>query len=232
MHNRKTSIPFRWMLAAALAVVGASPALAVGPVDVEVGVAYWQQDYTWQTDPGDFAIARSADDLGYWGKIWAFNWGLSAAQFKGNWNGGTTDYLSIDLMRKVIHPTRNNYLALGVGWQQIDYQVDIGTLVASTDSTGARLVADARVGLIGMLYAYGNAAYLFGMSGPDFDDNKYGTGDGIEYEFGLAVKPAPFLWLRVGYRLTRVSWNFAANGDSYTDTRESDGYLAALSLTF
>ncbi|MCZ7599702.1 MAG: hypothetical protein M5U09_20810 [Gammaproteobacteria bacterium] len=137
---------------------GAGP----GPLDAEAGVLWWSHD----VDTADLG-SSDADGTGAYAELWwAEGWGLAADYYKSDPDrrgfGDTTDF-SVDVKRRVLSPTENNFIALGVGWQDAE-------LVGGHTTEGVRLTADARVGL-GILHAYGRAVWMpdLGDAGPRDD---------------------------------------------------------------
>ena len=183
----------------------------LGPVDAELGVVYWAHDVV-STDSNN----TSADGDGAYAELWiADKWGINGEYF-------TTDpdiagianssSLSIDVMRRVLSPTENNFVALGAGWQDSE-------LSGGGSAEGMRLVAEARAGL-GILYVYGQAAWMpeLGDAGSRRDLSA------TEIEFGVSITPFPFLNLRAGYR----SFETDFRGGS----QNSDGYLIGGAVHF
>jgi hypothetical protein len=185
----------RLLALATLVLLGSSlPARALGPVDLEVTALFWN------SDTEVLGVSESSGEVGGRAEIWFKKLGASAALFRPRPEGALSDldfdYTNLDVKWKLISPTENNFIALGAGYQNVD--VTAGGL--SDDSTGPRLVAEGRVGLTAILYFYGRGAYM-----PDLSDLEEGTvtltnGSGFEYEFGLQVKPFPFLQLFGGFR--------------------------------
>ncbi|NIM61698.1 MAG: hypothetical protein GTO30_08605, partial [Acidobacteria bacterium] len=55
----------------------------------------------------------------------------------------TSDYTSVDVMWRPFSPTQNNYVAVGLGWQQMD----LNTIGLQGDTGGVRVNVDGRIGL-------------------------------------------------------------------------------------
>lgn len=199
-------------LLAALAAFSAAPAVqALGPLDAEAGVLWWSHD----VDTADLG-SSDADGTGAYAELWwAEGWGLAADYYKSDPDrrgfGDTTDF-SVDVKRRVLSPTENNFIALGVGWQDAE-------LVGGHTTEGVRLTADARVGL-GILHAYGRAVWMpdLGDAGPRDDIS------GHEYQVGVSFTPFPFLNLRAGYRIRELDYDGGSE--------EADGYLLAGAIHF
>ncbi|GJL81233.1 MAG: hypothetical protein DHS20C01_08670 [marine bacterium B5-7] len=174
---------------------------ALGPLDGEVGVTWWSHDI----DDGGNNI--DADGTGIYGELWwADGWGVAGQYFESDPGRGfgTASDFSIDLKRRLISPTDNTFLAIGLGWQNAEF-------LGGEDTDGVRLLAEGRVGL-GLFFVYGEAAFMPSMS------NAGGRRDidGSEYEAGVSLTPFPFLNLRLGYRV----FNLDYRGGS----EDSDGY--------
>ena len=184
---------------------------AAGPLDVEIGLTWWVHDVEVSG-----AGSSSADDTGAYAEIWwAEGWGLATDYFNSDPDEGrfedASDF-SVDIKRRVLSPTENNYLALGAGWQDID--------VASGASTsGPRLLIEGRGG-VGILFAYGQMAWM-----PDLGDTGvFRDVEGTETQVGLSLTPFPFLNLRLGYRVMDL--------DFRGGSRKADGYLLGGAVHF
>ncbi len=185
--------------------------LAAGPLDAEVGLTWWAHDIT---APG--VNSTTADGPGAYAEIWwAEGWGLGANYFESDPDArglADTSGFSVDLKRRFISPTENNFLALGAGWQNVD-------LVRGGSADGVRLLAEGRFG-VGILFGYGHAAWM-----PDLGDaGLHRDVEGTEYEVGVSLTPFPFLNLRLGYRVFDL--------DFRGGSQESDGYLLGGAVHF
>ena len=112
---------------------------ALGPVDGDVGVGFWNNQ----------AGSSSDLDIGstvLHGELWLFNkWGVRASQFDSDLEG--TDFnndtrTQIEVRRRFFSAGDNNYFALGLGLEDID-------LSSGESTNGIRLSAEARFGLLG-----------------------------------------------------------------------------------
>lgn len=208
-----------------LGLVMTGPAVALGPLDGEVGAVYWANDFDVNN------ISSDSGAPGFRGEIWMMKkYGVRAGMYSSEYDdfgGGSSDYASVDLLWKPISPTENNFLAFGLGWQQTDLS-DIGF---DGDTSGIRVAAEGRVGLGGLFHGYLQAAYIpeldttaaaDGISGP-FEDV-----ESMEYELGVSWKAAPFVSVRAGYRETSV--DFVQDGGG--GTAESSGFLLGLGFHF
>ena len=196
------------LLCAMLAPVSA---YSLGPVDAELGVVYWAHD----VDSSDLGNA-SADGDGAYAELWFANsWGLNGEYFTSDPDlPGMADSssLSIDVMRRILSPTENNFVALGAGWQDTE-------LTGGGSGEGLRLVAEGRAG-VGVLFVYGQAAWMPELGDAGIRKDLSAT----EIEFGVSFTPFPFLNLRAGYR----SFETDFRGGS----QSSDGYLIGGAIHF
>jgi len=100
-----------------------------------------------------------------------------------------TSQWSVDVTRRLLSGKQNTYLAMGLGWNDIE----VG---AGESSFGMRFIAEGRVGLYGPAYLFGQAALSPWMSNVGYLVDPFGK----ELELGLAVDPIPSMSLRAGYR--------------------------------
>jgi hypothetical protein len=229
-----------WIFVATVALVGAAATVeAAGPVDGEIGAIYWNSEFD---SSGVAALASDAGSTGLRAQLWLFNkYGVKAGVYRTDLNDfaavETSDYTSLDLMWRPLSPTQNNYLAVGLGWQQMD----LNTIGLQGDTDGVRVNVDGRVGLGKIVFAYGEASYL-----PSLSDamaltpalGQFENMSGYEYEFGVSVKPFPFVQIRAGYRMHSVDFDqtgldpLLGFGTAMKGTAESSGILAGLTFNF
>jgi hypothetical protein len=212
---------------------------AAGPVDAEIGAVYWNSEYS---GSGVASLSSDAGSPAFRASLWLFNkYGVKAGVYKTDLQdfGAVEDssYTSIDLLWRPLSPTSNNYLAVGLGWQEMD----LNAIGLEGDTSGARITVEGRVGLGTLFYAYGEGSYM-----PDLDEavaTTIGLGrfedlSGQELELGVSWKMAPFVNLRAGYRMHRVEFNqtgldpLLGFGNAQSGTAESDGYLLGLVFNF
>jgi hypothetical protein len=176
-------------------------------------------------------VEDSAGDLGLRAELWLFERiGFAGAFLRSNVEDITLDddtatYAHLDVRLRLFSPTENNFFALGVGWQQADFQLSPGF----GDTSGLRVVAEGRVSA-GIVYVYGEVAYM-----PDLDDvEAFPTGlvnvEGLEYEVGISFKPAPFFQIRVGYHSLELDMERELTG--IDQTLKADGFLLGVGITF
>ncbi|MEA1890939.1 MAG: hypothetical protein U9N50_14330 [Pseudomonadota bacterium] len=118
---------------------------------------------------------------------------------------------SFDITRRLLSARQNTYLAMGLGWNDIE-------MAAGESSAGMRFIAEGRVGLYGPAYLFGQATLSPWMTtvGPLVDPF------GKELELGLAVEPLPSMSLRAGYR---GYWLDTAKSSSDSSIRsQTDGF--------
>jgi hypothetical protein len=141
----------------------AMPAQALGPVDGEVSAVWWNNEYA--VDEGGLGASEDAAAPGFLAELWLFNrYGLRAGVYSSDLDDvglDSSDYMSVDLLWRAFSPTENSFFALGAGWTEMD----LSTIGLDGDTSGARLTAEGRVGIIALLYLYGQGAYM-----PALDD--------------------------------------------------------------
>jgi len=217
----------------ALTSLFAAPALAMGPVDGEVGAVWWANDH--DASYGESIFSSEAGAPGFRAELWFMErYGVRAERYSsdtGDIGGGTSDYTSLDFMWRAFSPTENNYFALGAGWQEID--LDMIGLAGET--SGVRLALEGRIALGGLFYIYGQGYYM-----PALDDAQSidpGLGplrdmDGHMLEAGLSWKIAPFLSMRGGYRQHNLNFKTTLLDVEIDGEAESSGFLLGLSFRF
>lgn len=219
--------------------LASTPALAAGPVDGEFGAVWWASDFA--VSEADTSASADSGAPGFRAELWMFKrWGLRAERYTSKldeFDAPDSDYTSIDFRWRAFSPGENNYFAVGVGWQQMD----LSTIGLDGDTSGARVGAEGRVALAGMVYLYGQGSYL-----PALDDapavdpalGQFENLDGYEVETGVSWKMAPFISLRAGYRAqsinyTRTGFEPIPEGPTELDGEtESNGFLAGLTFSF
>lgn len=232
---RKTTITLALLLFAFI-----SPALALGPVDVEVGAAYWLSDTSLDFTEESFDV--DSDDINLWGQVWVTKWGAKAAIYKTDLDhkkfesSFEINYTSLDLRYKVLELTDNNFIAVGVGYQKVEFD---SAYESSLDTTGWRVSTEAHIGLGRMINFYGDGAYYFGMDDiSQKGDNLAQDPSGWELEVGVSFKPAPFLNIRAGYRMSSLDMDILGGGprkgssSTYGYSIDSDGFIIGVSANF
>lgn len=167
------------------------PALSDEPaIDGNVNLAWWSNNFSATAIDPSFDAGTVGGEAEVW---WQHRWGLKGSLFKSdivesNSQDGP-DFLSIDIKRRVVSASKNNFLALGLGWESID-------LGGGGDTQGPRLVVQGSLGLTPVLSVYGHTAWLPALE----ESQRMSDPDGFELEAGIKVKPFPFLSFRAGYR--------------------------------
>src|SRR5262245_35404359 len=107
----------------AAAALSTRPASAIGPVDVEAGIGYWDAD-TEVTEGINASESASAPAL--FGNVWlkntvslGFDISRYEAQPEGALTGIDTDYTAVDAKWRFLNATRNNFVAVGAGVEQL-----------------------------------------------------------------------------------------------------------------
>jgi hypothetical protein len=179
------------------------PVLAAGPIDGEVSTVWWANDFDTKSETA--STSSDAGAPGLRAELWMLNrYGLRASRFGSDPDGSDgADYTSVDVMWRALSPTENNFVAVGLGWQQMDVEgLDEAT-------SGARVTVEGRVSLMGMLYAYGHGSFLPSLSDTDAADPQQGQFedlDAYEYELGVAWNAMPFMDVHAGYRVNNLSF--------------------------
>ena len=187
-------------------VLFCSKAHAIGPIDGEAGLNYWVTD----VDNID-STTLEAPPLSGFGELW-FNQkiGVRASLNRvkeENVNMASDEQISVDLKYRVASLTDNTFLALGLGWEQNRFGSE-GTL------SGSRIVAETRIGLLGVFTIYGEAAWAPNMG--DLGLRQEVSAIGVET--GLVLDPLPFFSLRTAWRYHITDFNGSITG---TSTREA-----------
>jgi len=118
---------------------------------------------------------------------------------------------TVDIKHKLFSATDNTYLAMGLGWNDIE-------MVQGDISSGMRFVAEGRVGIYGPAYLFGQAALSPWMTNSGSDVAPFGK----ELELGLAINPLSSMSFRAGYR----SYWLDSSGLSEEDAamNQADGF--------
>ncbi len=194
----------RIALASVICLSLAAPALAAGPIDGEVAAVWWANDFETKSEAGVGSTDGGA--AGLRAQLWFKNkYGLKAMQYGSDPSDSDgADYTSVDVMWRPLSPTENNFVAVGVGWQEME----IDGLQNTT--SGMRLSLEGRIAVVGMVYAYGNAAYLPSLEDSPAEDSAFGDFEDLEsyeYEFGVAWNASPFVNVHAGYRVSTLEFN-------------------------
>jgi len=122
-----------------------------------------------------------------------------------------TNQWSVDITRRLLSTKQNTYLAMGLGWNDVEVE-------AGESSFGMRFIAEGRVGIYGPAYLFGQASLSPWMTNVGQLVNPFGK----ELELGLAVDPLPFMSLRAGYR---GYWLNSADSSDPSLRSQTDGFF-------
>jgi hypothetical protein len=184
-------------------MLAAAPVMAAGPIDGEVSAVWWANDYQSETQAS--TASEDAGSAGLRAQLWMMErYGVRATQYASDPDSSNgADYTSVDLMWRALAPTENNFFAVGLGWQQME------VAGLTDDPSGLRVAVEGRIGLAGMVYAYGHGAYLPSLGDADASnplDPTFRDLNAYEYELGVAWNAMPFMNVHAGYRSTSLSY--------------------------
>ena len=158
-------------------------------VPVQASNSHWQDILT----PVSSASTLNDDILIRQGEQWwDSKWGARGVLYQKRHDDLGLDgssHLAIDIKRRLFSSQENSFLAIGLGWDDIE-------LTGDQNTTGMRFVAEGRYNLFGPAYLFGQAAITPWLSGIDSMADPFGS----EVEFGLVVNPFPSMSLRAGFR--------------------------------
>jgi hypothetical protein len=215
MKTRILAVGACLLVAAAVAV---TPASAIGPVDVEVGAMYWD------ADTEIVEVSESASSPALFGNVWmknALGFGVSrySASPEGSLDGADSDYTAVDAKWRFMNATRNNFVAVGGGVEQVGF-VDDSTIAP-------RLLVEGRVS-VKMVYFFGNLAYLPSLGDMTIEGIPVDGKDGMEMEAGVGFHPIPLLSINLSYKSNQM--DFEAAGQSVSV--DNSGPMLGLVFTF
>jgi hypothetical protein len=213
----------RLLALATVAVLGSRlPAYALGPLDVAVTA------YFWNADSEVLGQTEASGDVGGRAEVWFKRLGFTAELFRlrpeDSLSNFDFDYTSLDVQWRLLDLTENNFLALGAGYEK----VDIKGPGIDDNSSGPRIMAEGRVGLTSILWFYGRGAYMPDLSDLEAGAVTFTNGTAFEYEFGLQVKPFPFLQIYGGFRQHKDEFDVPLG----TTTIKHDGILVGAGVNF
>ncbi len=176
---------------------------ALGPVDGEIGIALWNNEYQVDLSQGDI----DAGSTMIYGETWLGDtWGLRGAWFDSDLDGvgiPNQSRTQLEVRRRLLSASDNNYFALGAGIEQLD-------LINGQDTSGFRISAEGRAGLPGSIFVYGKFAWT-----PDLGDaGNFKDISAREVDAGIHITPMPFLSIRLGYLDYEVDFDNATTGRS------------------
>lgn len=195
-------------------------ASAAGPIDAEANIHWWFNDLDVDAGSADIDAGSIGGDVQLW---WRDQWGIKGALYQADvdddFNVDDVNYLSVDIKRRLLSITENNYLAAGAGWQRVD-------LSSGENSDGLRLVLQGQVGLSNLIYLYGQSAWLPVFSDTDSREDI----DAFELEAGIGYTPFPFVRLRAGWRQFDLD---ASNAQTGTNASEkTSGFIVGAGLSW
>jgi len=207
----------RILLILALCWLPTTGALAAGPVDGNVSLNWWANDFDPDLGSGELDAGAVGGRAELW---WNQTWGLQGALFRSDLadsgSAGDVDYLSIDVKRRLFSPSENNFIAAGVGYEHLG--------LTGGDTEGLRLLVEGRVGLAGAVWAYGQSAWI-----PVFDDTATREDqDGFEFEAGIGFSPLPFVELSAGWRKFALDFTDTATGSGRKSSSSGPVFEAGL----
>ena len=189
-----------------------SKTFALGPVDGELNLNLWNNDFDADILDGELDAGSLTID----GDFWLFDkWGMRAAYYRADLEGSALDNrtrIQLEARRRFISVTDNSFIALGAGVEDIN-------LETGQDTTGLRLSLEGRVALTPAVYFYGRYAVV-----PDLQDA--GNLEDIsssEYEAGVRFTPFPFLHLKFGYLNYELDYDNTATAMS--ESTKSSGFI-------
>lgn len=182
--------------------------------DGSVSLAWWSNNVSTNVLDASYDVGSIGAEVEFWWRRWGLKGSYFEADVIDNDSTQGQDFLSVDLKRRIFSPTRNSFVALGLGWENIE----LGTVGDGADTQGARLLLEGRLALTPIFHLYGHAAWM-----PSLEDTQ-ATKDtkGREFELGLAVKPLPHISLRVGYRQFRLDFKSMDGAD---ESSKSSGVI-------
>jgi len=188
-------------------------------VDGSVNLAWWSNNFSASAIDPSFDAGTVGAEAEVW---WQQKWGLKGSLFKSDILESNSregpDFLSIDLKRRVISASRNNFLAMGLGWESIDFG-------GEADTKGPRLVLQGSLGLTPILSVYGQTAWLPALE----ESPRMADPNGFEFEAGIALKPFPFLSFRAGYKQFRLDFKSLEGAN---ETSKSKGVIIGAGVDF
>jgi hypothetical protein len=220
----------RFVCGLTLAALCCAPALAAGPVHGEFGTVWWSNDVDKEIGAGSSTSDGSAP--GFRAELWLIErYGVKASQYTSDTDlAGSNDaaYTSVDVLWRPFALTKNNYMAVGVGWQQADLG-DVG--VGNGETSGPRVSFEGGVGIIDAVFGYGNASWA-----PELQDSTDTSGGQLndlsayEVEMGVGWKLLPWITFKGGYRVSTVDFTQsvatpASATSGFTTTTGGGGFI-------
>ncbi len=180
-----------------------APAKALGTVDGEVGV------FTWVVDDYQDTSVNSPLTGGY-GELWlGERWGFRTALYRISEDSvsmAPDEQTLVDFKYRLVTATDNTFLAVGLGWEQNRFG-------AEGDASGARIMAEGRVGVLGFLRFYAEAGWAPSLG----DLGSRRDLSSISVETGLVLDPFPFVDLRLGWRYQITDYTGVITGSQASE---------------
>jgi hypothetical protein len=202
------------VLNAAIFMMVSTSSYGLGPVDGEIGVALWNNDF-------DADISEGKIDAGsiiLHGQAWLGDkWGIKGAWFDSDLESQEFSNLSrlqLEVRRRFLSVSDNSYVALGGGIERID-------LVNGSDTSGVRVSAEGRLG-VGPAFVYGVAAWVPVLQ----DAANFNDISATEVDAGIHLTLIPFVSLRLGYLEYNLDYDDTMLNRS-SGSRTSGFYLGA-----
>jgi hypothetical protein len=188
-------------------------------VDIELGAMYWDAD----TEIVDVSESASAPAL--FGNVWlknALGFGISRYEATpgGSLDGADSDFTSVDAKWRFLNATRNNFVAVGLGAEQLGI-VDDSTIAP-------RLVVEGRVS-VKMVYFFGKGAYLPSIGEMTIEGIPVNGKTGMELEAGVGVHPIPLMSINLSYKSNQIDLEDENLGEV---TIDNTGPMLGLVFTF
>lgn len=228
------------LLASSSARAGGDEGSQPAELEVELGLLWWDSAF----DMGGQGVRLEEDDaadLGFRGELWlpqsvgfVAQYLLASTADIGQTGAGEPvilgddlTYASLDVLYRIDAVSRNNYVAVGAGWELADVAVS----GAFGETSGPRAILATRFGTKAA-YVYGEYAYM-----PQMGDMEPSFGlleelvdvEGAEYELGAGYLFGGHVQARIGYRRTKFHMTDSAG---LRHRSVSWGYLVGLSYVF
>ncbi len=214
---------------------GSTPGSSGGPrqrgtLEWEAALLWWDSEYRMAGGVAELE-EDNAGELGFRGAIWFPQHFGFVAQYLPTATedvaAGAKDvtYISFDARYRLDTVSKNNYFAVGAGWEWSDLRVS--DVFGRTN--GPRAMGEFRLGTK-MYFSYGEYTYMWKMSRINVDDTvapDLRNIRGDEYEFGGGYLLGDHIELRMGYRQIEFRMERA---DGTRHTSQSKGYVAGLVL--
>ena len=147
---------------------------------------------------------------GGYGELWlGERWGFRTALYRISEDSvsmAPDEQTLVDFKYRLVNTTDNTFLAVGLGWEQNRFG-------AEGDASGARIMAEGRVGVLGFLRFYAEAGWAPSLG----DLGSRRDLSSISVETGLVLDPFPFVDLRLGWRYQITDYTGAITGSGASE---------------